>query len=291
MQNLLQFWTQSLSKIPATFWGIVVGSLFTLSGVHLANRASDRRLRLQLQHDRDLKNREREMIFRKDTYAAAAEAISVAVTALSKFSDLSFSLKEISATYIEKSPILAKVNLVAGEDTIRALTNFGAEFAGTFLRLSQQRMVLSILQEKIAFKVALVRGFEKTRDAMIELMRHHNIEGIKDARRFEVLQENYDFEATRIATTNQEVQQLVTELAAKHLSIAKECFAESARVNQLLIPLLVAARMELELSISKEKYAEILNQTQSKAAGHMDVFLQKSSAAQSTPCGTQSGNA
>ena len=108
MEDLIQFCTQSLNKVPATFWGIVVGSLFTLTGVYLTNRASDRRLKLQLQNDRELRNREREMTFRKDTYAVAAEAISVSVNTLSKFSDLSFSLKEISATYIEKSPILAK---------------------------------------------------------------------------------------------------------------------------------------------------------------------------------------
>jgi len=108
MEDLIQFCTQSLNKVPATFWGIVVGSLFTLTGVYLTNRSNDRRLKLQLQNDRELRNREREMTFRKDTYAVAAEAISVSVNTLSKFSDLSFSLKEISATYIEKSPILAK---------------------------------------------------------------------------------------------------------------------------------------------------------------------------------------
>ena len=74
------------------------------------------------------------------------------MNALSKLSDLSFSLKEVSATYLEKSPSLAKVNLVAGEDTIRALANFGTEFAAAFFRLTQQRMVLNILQEQIAGK-------------------------------------------------------------------------------------------------------------------------------------------
>ena len=219
------------------------------------------------------------MTFRKDTFAAAAEAVSVSVSALPKFSDLSVSLKEISAIYVDNSPILAKVNLVAGEDTIRALANFGVEFSGAFLRLIQKRMVLNMLQEQIAVKVALVRGFEKARDAMIELMRHHNIEGIQDARRFEVLRENYDFEANRIAMTNEEIQRLVAELTAKHLPFATECYAESARVNQLLIPLLIAARMELDLSISKERYTEILYQTQTKVAGHMTDFLQKTSEA------------
>jgi hypothetical protein len=165
------------------------------------------------------------------------------MSALSKFSELSFPLKEISATYLEKSPALAKVNLVAGEDTIRALANFGAEFSGAFFRLTQQRMILSILQEQIAVKVALIKGFEKTRDAMIELMRHHNIEGTQDVRRFEAIQKNFEFEADRIATTNQEIQQMTAELFARHISFAKQCFAETINVNRLLIPLLVAARM------------------------------------------------
>jgi hypothetical protein len=274
MNDFLQFLAQLLDKIPATFWAIVVGSLFTLSGVFFTNRANDRRLSLQLQNDRELRNREREMTFRKDTYAAAAEAIAVSMSALSKFSELSFPLKEISATYLEKSPALAKVNLVAGEDTIRALANFGAEFSGAFFRLTQQRMILSILQEQIAVKVALIKGFEKTRDAMIELMRHHNIEGTQDVRRFEAIQKNFEFEADRIATTNQEIQQMTAELFARHISFAKQCFAETINVNRLLIPLLVAARMELELSISKERYAEILDQASSNLEGRLDEFIQ-----------------
>jgi hypothetical protein len=275
MNGFLQSCAQLLDKIPATFWGVVVGSLFTLTGIFFTNRANNRRLSLQLQHDRELKNREREMTFRKDTYAAAAEAIAVSMTALSKLSELSFSLKEVSATYLEKSPALAKVNLVAGEDTIRALANFGTEFAAAFFRLTQQRMVLNILQEQIVVKVALVKGFEKTRDAMIELMRHQNIEGIQDVRRFEAIQKNFEFEADRIATTNQEIQNMTAELSAKHIPFAKQCFAENININRVLIPLLVAARMELELSISEEEYAEILHQTHPKLEGHLDEFIQK----------------
>jgi hypothetical protein len=273
MKDFLHFLTQLLDEIPATFWGVVAGSLFTLTGIYFTNRASDRRLRLQLQNDRELKDREREMTFRKDTYAAAAEAISASMSALSKFSDLGFSLKEVSATYLEKSAALAKVNLVAGEDTIRALANFGTEFAGAFLRLTQQRMVLSFLQEQIAAKAASLRGFEKTRDAMIELMRHHNIDGVQDPRRFDAIQKIYEFEADRIATANQELQRMIAELSSKQIPFARECFAESARVNTLITPMLVAARRELEIPISEERYAEILHQTRSKQEGQLDEFI------------------
>ena len=71
MKDFHHFFSHLLGDIPATFWGVVVGSLFTLTGIYFTNRASDRRLRVQLQNDRELKNREREMTFRKDTYAAS----------------------------------------------------------------------------------------------------------------------------------------------------------------------------------------------------------------------------
>jgi hypothetical protein len=274
MKDLLLSIIELLNKIPATFLGVVVGSLFTLTGIFLTNRAGDRRLRQQLQTDRELKNREREMTFRKETYGAAAEAIAVSVNALPKLCDLSLSLQQISATYHENSPVLAKVNLVAGEDTILALAEFGRGFATAFFRLSQQRMILDILQQQIAGRAVALQGFEKTRDAMVELMRHHNIEGNHDTRRFEAIQGIYEFEAGRIASTTQEIQQLVAELQARHRPFTKECFAESIRVNRLLTPLLVAARTELELSISKEKYAEILNETYAHLEKQMDEFIE-----------------
>jgi hypothetical protein len=81
-----------------------------------------------------------------------------------------------------------------------------------------------------------------------------------DVKRRSAFREVNGHSVRSIATTNQEIQQMTAELVAKHTPFAKECFVESIRVNRVLIPLLVAARMELELSISKETYAEILYQ-------------------------------
>lgn len=268
-----------LCKISATFWGVVVGSLFTLGGVTLTNRASYHRLQLQLTSDRDLKNREREMTFRKETYSEAAEAITVQLNAISRLVDLSVSLQQISATYQEKSPVIARVNLVAGEATILALAEFGRGFATAFLRLSQQRMMLDIMQQQIVLKAASLKEFEKTRDAMIELMRHHNIDGNHDHRRFEAIKGIYDFEAGRIETMSEEIKKLVAELQAKQMPFTKECLTELINVNRLLIPVLVAARTELELSISREKYAQILNETQAHLEEQLDGFMQNIAAA------------
>jgi hypothetical protein len=61
------------------------------------------------------------MAFRKEVFVSAAEAVSRAVNTLSKFSDLSVPQKDLSAAILESSPVLAKVNLVANEDTVAHL--------------------------------------------------------------------------------------------------------------------------------------------------------------------------
>jgi hypothetical protein len=209
-----------LSQVPGTFWGVVAGSVFTLLGSHWTSRANDRRL-----------NREREMAFRKEVFASAAEAVSRAVVTLSKFSDLSVPQKDLSAAILESSPALAKVNLVANEDTVRALTVVMGEITGAFLHLSYQRLALEGLQDNIKIKNDLMRGFATTRDAMLELMRHHNIEGLKDDRRFEAIQKQFDFESGRVNATIQEIGGLETERRLKHVAFVKECLAENFRIT------------------------------------------------------------
>lgn len=90
----------------SNFWIYVLGSsitlISTLIGIHLTNRANDRRLReqlkhdrelkiVQLDHDRELKNREREMMLRKDIYFAATEAIHACMTLISRLPQLEIS--------------------------------------------------------------------------------------------------------------------------------------------------------------------------------------------------------
>jgi hypothetical protein len=89
-QKNMHFLLSLLGNIPATFWGVVVGSLFTLTGIYFTNRATDRRV-----------SSERQMTFKKEIYAAAAAAISVSINALTKFCDLTFPLNEMSALYFD----------------------------------------------------------------------------------------------------------------------------------------------------------------------------------------------
>jgi hypothetical protein len=149
------------------------------------------------------------------------------------------------------------------------------EMTGALLHLSYQRLALESLQDNIKIRTDLMRGFTTTRDAMLELMRHHNIEGLKDDRRFEAIQKNFHFESGRVDTTIQEIGGLETERRLKHIAFVKECLIQNFRVSSLFPPILIAARKELELSVSLNRYAEILNEARRKAETQANEYLQQ----------------
>src|SRR5712692_2722303 len=180
-----------VESIPSTFWGVVIGAFFTLGGVHLTNRANYRRLKLQLEHDRTLKNVERELALRKDIYLAAAEAISEGLRTMLRFPDLLISHRDLMVRYTEKAASIAKIHIVAKEETVKALSVFMSELEAAFLRLWVKRYPLMAKKERIDVLSRQADEFGKTRDQMVELMRQHNIDGSNDPRRMQVLQGNF----------------------------------------------------------------------------------------------------
>ena len=120
-----------IAMIPGTFWGVVIGSLFSISGVMLTNRATNKRLRQQFSHDLQLRIGEREHALRRDVYLAATEAIALA--SLGRFTDLNIPNDELTKTITEKMPVVAKVHVIGGSNIVKGIV----EVAGELSSLSQ----------------------------------------------------------------------------------------------------------------------------------------------------------
>ena len=150
-----------IGKIPATFWGIVIGSFFSRGGVVLANRANDRRLREQLNHDREMRNRDRELSLRKDVYLSAAEAVSAGIRALGRFADLEIPDNKLTEAYMDKSSAITKVDVIANEQTVEVLMNLVGELNAAYLSLSSKRLPLSAQNIKIIFLQQQINSFSQ----------------------------------------------------------------------------------------------------------------------------------
>lgn len=262
-----------LESVPATFWGVVFGSLLSLGGVALTNRASDRRLRAQFEHERMQKAKEREMALRKEVFLAAAEAVAAGMNAISRFSNLDLPNDQITSDYIEKSPAIAKVHVIAKAETIQAMVSFTGELGALFLKLIAKRFELMGDRSAIALIDSQVADFGKERDRILELIKQQNIEGVVGDRRWNVLQGNFDFERKRINEALTRRAQLVETLQPKHLEFMRDCVHHTSVLGRLLVPALSAIRAELELPFDDDSYQKLVSESMARQQQAIDEFI------------------
>ena len=117
--------------------------------VFLTNLALNQRQLKELDHDRDQKNREREMSLRKEVFHEASEAVWASLIAVSRFSDLEIPHDKVTVGYLDKSPTIAKVHVIAKDETVKAVINFSGELNSTFYRLTAKRIPLIWKKEQL----------------------------------------------------------------------------------------------------------------------------------------------
>jgi hypothetical protein len=268
-----------LAQIPATFWSFIIAGLFTLSAslssIFLTNRAHDSRLRTQLAHDRDLKNRDREMALRRDIYLAAAEAAAAGLIAVGRFANLDVSDEKLTEGYLDKAPSLTKVPIIAKEETVRAVTNFSVELNAAFLILFARRLPLVLQKQHISFLSGQIDIFTKEQSRMLELMKQYNMDGINDPHRWDMIQHTFDFERSRVEQTTQEIKTLNASLIPEQLKFMEEVYDEMIKLGRFLTPALFTIRKELELPLDETEFRRISEEATARQVESLTKFMQQ----------------
>jgi hypothetical protein len=253
--------------------------LATLSGVFVANLSQNKRLRAQLAHEREMKNREREMSLRKDVYLAGAEAAYAGLLAVNRFANLETPHEKVIEGYLDKAPSLAKVHIIAKEETVKALVAFSAALDTLFVRLFARRGPLVSEKQKIDALITQADITDKENSRTLELIKQYNLEGLTDQNRRDWLQRNFDFEQKQSKAARQEAASLAVTLYLKQLQLMEDSTDEKNKLVRLLIPVVFSIRKELELSIDEVEYRRVLDAAASEQLKIFKEYLQEQRAA------------
>jgi hypothetical protein len=99
---------------------VAAGSVITLFGVWLQSRSEAGRLKRQLQHDADQREKERQMDLRREIFLGAAETLGRQSEYINLFSKVDFDFWKDQEILKGNIGISYKVQLIAGIDTIEA---------------------------------------------------------------------------------------------------------------------------------------------------------------------------
>jgi hypothetical protein len=260
-----------VERIPPTFLGIIIGSLFTIIGVILTNASNTRRLRLQHEHERELERRNQDLGLRRDVYMAAMEAISAGMVAVGRYSDFNLSPDELMQSYTDKSPAIGRVTIVGNDETIEAVANFNQELTGTFMRLAVKREQVSALWQRTAALEKEIERASQEQERLLALINEAGA-GAHDQQRIEQLRQNYEAEARRIEALQAEQSEVDETFIALQMDLVQKCVSEVAALDRLLIPVISLMRSELELPFNEAFYAQILETGHKKWAEYLEAF-------------------
>lgn len=262
-----------IRTIPGTFWGVVVGSFFSLGGVVLSNRANLKRLKAQLAHDREVVERKRELLLKKEVYLEAAEAISAGLIAVGRFANLDVPFQEIASDFVKKSSAIAKVHIIADQETMNAVTEFQGELESVYMRLSADRVPLAVAREEVDRLKRQIDASAKERERLLDVMKAQGLEGNKDERRWNVLQADFEFEQNRAAQATSEHADRALKLQSAQLKYAQECVREYGRLSLLLVPAVASVRKELDLPIDAKTYSDLVARSVHKQAEDFERLI------------------
>lgn len=249
----IQFWSW-LSGLPEQTQGIIIGSVFTLTGVWLTNRGNLKNLRQQLSHDRTQKKIAHELSLRRDVYLGVAQSISEGMTAISRLTDLSISYAEAVGKFKENSSQIAKIHIVAKEETAISFLEFMREFSKAMTRVSIARRPLEAIKDQMGIHLERMNRHQGNRDQALELMKQMTLNAIRDDEKFKRLSDAFEHEqeqATKAALMHDE---LLEKLKPAHMQLFKTALDEQRELSTTLVPALKNIRDELDMPIDPIKY-------------------------------------
>ena len=235
-----------LKLVPATFWGVIAGSFFTLIGITLTNR-----------HDRATRDRQRQMDLRKEVYLAAAEAIAAGMLGLGRMANLDKQLKA-SNDFEKVAPAIAKVYVIGRIETINAVVAVQSELMSGFLRLMKYSMPIIILKNRITGLSSRIDSFLATQKDLLEQIGAEKLRGIPDQPKWDELQRQFKFETDRLTDAISEKAGIERGFADAQLTLSLRSIDESEKVTRLLPAAVGAIREELDLRFDQDAFGTIL---------------------------------
>lgn len=101
-----------IEQVPATFWGVLAGSIFTLLGVWFTNRATERRMRMQFAHERQLREQDRQLAVRKEIFFDLVQALTECTVILAKTTNIQNSDQDLISEFNAKLVSISRSRLV-----------------------------------------------------------------------------------------------------------------------------------------------------------------------------------
>lgn len=218
---------------------------------------------------------EREKNIKKEVYLQAVEALTRTQNVVATLSNLNTDEQKITSGMVNDSGLIAKVQIVGSEKTVKAVTTIMAQIGTAIMELMLQRGVLVERKNTIE----MLEGFRSKAQSEIEryiaIMKNLNLEGNQDKRLWDTINNSIQFETKQRDEYAQEISDLWESQNKEHLEFTQNCMNRFFEITSLLPGAVLAVREELNLPISNDAYLDIFNANIEQGKNVFSDFFEK----------------
>jgi len=200
---------------------------------------------------------DREKSIKKEVYMEAVESITRSLNMITGFSNLNLSEEQITSSFNHDSGKIAKIQIVGGKETVKAVTTFMAEIGKSILDLMLKRSDLTTRKHLIHMHESSLNKVQQEIDKYIEIMKNINLQGSTDQTLWEIVNRNVVDEQELYDATHSKLQELWAIQNSELIEYGMECTKKFFDASLLLPIIVLAIRDELNLEISREDYCDI----------------------------------
>lgn len=250
---------QLILKIPNVIWSAIIASCLTFFGVLLTNRGNEKRQAAQLKHEEFKYQSQQKFELKKEVYLNAAQSFYKVLSVIPKLSDLSFEHEYISSIMNDHQEIIAKVYLVAKEDSVATIMNYSADLIESLLVSMKQRMVLLDQNSAVdVYRTALIES-NKEKDRLVAMVQELQVSGRRDNDALKYLSERFQSQVNITQKHQSSLDAQIQKLAPQQKIFFVDCMKEHARLLSLISPVILALRSELELDEDSKLFIDAFN--------------------------------
>ena len=218
---------------------------------------------------------EREKSLKKEVFMEAVEALTNSLNTIANFSNLNLSEESLTSGFASEAGKIAKVQIVGGGRTVKAVTTIMSSIGEATLELMLERGSLISRKNLIAINEKLRDKSQAEVERYISIMKNLNLQGNTDQGLWDTINKAVDYESGQVETYNKEIESLWGAQNSEHLEYASKCMDSFFVISEILPEAILAVREELDLSISPDEYLDIYSKNIEKGRVVFRSFLEK----------------
>lgn len=241
-----------LQSVPDVIWSGVIASILTLSGVLISNWSNTSRLKIQLTHDSQEKEKERTIRLRKEVYLLAMEELINTSGQLATLPQMDLATDNIGLIFKAMFTSLSKVQLIGEAKTSQLALDLNRFFMENLPVIISLIIPLMKAKSNITINDGVFQENQKKINDVLQQMHQQHATGQANPLILEALQKQFDFFFEESQKYINEANQWRNTFNRENIEFQKMVVKLSGQVRMISIPLFNEMRRELGFQVLDE---------------------------------------